>query len=174
MMLPIIRELDVEFIYNLSLLHFILISTYQDSEDEDKFHSIQVAIDIGKKMMRKYLYSLKCKDNDYKECSYSVWYEAKISSNNLLVNRIENDEVIAGLGYCIIQILESCNMVINKLITKSKEEKYYILTVDKNLANIHSKSILNLPLKLPMIVKPKPFDNNILGGYLLNDINYKE
>lgn len=65
-------------------------------------------------------------------------------------------------------------MYLPRTFIKSKEEKYYILTVDKTLSEIGIKSIRDFPLKLPMIVKPKPHNNNILGGYLLNDVYYKE
>ena len=34
---PIINELDIDFILNLCLLHFIIISSYQDSEDNKNF-----------------------------------------------------------------------------------------------------------------------------------------
>lgn len=56
-------------------------------------------------------------------------------------------------------------MIISKLITQSKDEKYYILTVDLNLLDLREKSIIDLPLKLPMIVKPKPYNCRRLGGY---------
>lgn len=65
-------------------------------------------------------------------------------------------------------------MITNELIIKSKDEKYYILTVYKKLLDIKEKSILHFPLKLPMVVKPKEYNKNILGGYLLNDVSYKE
>ena len=68
---PVINDLDVDFIYNLCLLHFIIISSYQNSEEKEKFYSINVAMDIGRKMIRKYLFCLKCKDNDFKDASYS-------------------------------------------------------------------------------------------------------
>jgi hypothetical protein len=154
----IINELTIDFILNLCLLNFIIISTYQNSEDKDKFYSINVAMDIGRKMIRKYLFSMKHNDINYKETSYSDWYSEKISSNELLLKKIENDQVIAHLGFALIHILECCNMVTSELIVKSKDEKYYILTVDKKLLAIGEKYILYFPLKLPMIIKPKPYN----------------
>ena len=65
-------------------------------------------------------------------------------------------------------------MITSKLIVQSKDEKYYILTVDKNLLDTRDKSIIDLPLKLPMIVKPKPYNSRSLGGYLLNNVRYCE
>jgi DNA-directed RNA polymerase len=65
-------------------------------------------------------------------------------------------------------------MVTSKLIIKSKNEKYYILAVDESLCQIGEKSIIDFPLKLPMIVKPKHYSKGKLGGYLLNDVRYKE
>lgn len=170
----IIKELDIPFLFNLSLSYFLRISCNQDSENNDKFYSINVAIDIGKNMKKRYLYCLKCKDNNYKDGSYSTWQEENINRDKVLISTIENEKIIADLGYAIIQILEQCNMIKNVLITKSKEEKYYILAADNKLLSSGSKFILDLPLKLPMIVKPKPYNNNVLGGYLLNYINYRE
>ena len=131
-------------------------------------------MDIGRKMIRKYLFLMKSSDNDSKDLNYSDWYSNKIKSNKLLVNKIENDEVIAYLGFSLIQILESCDMVISKLITQSKDEKYYTLTVDLNLLDRREKSLIDLPLKLPMIVKPKPYNSSSFGGYLLNNVRYCE
>lgn len=61
-------------------------------------------------------------------------------------------------------------MVTSILIIRSKDEKYCILKVDKKLSKIGD--IIDFPLKLPMIVKPKP--HNILVGYLLNDVYYRQ
>ena len=80
---------------------FIIISSYKDSEDKEKFYSINVAMDIGRKMIRKYLFIMKSNDNDFKDVNYSDWYSNKIKNNKLLVNKIENDEVIAYLGFSL-------------------------------------------------------------------------
>jgi DNA-directed RNA polymerase len=65
-------------------------------------------------------------------------------------------------------------MITQNLIIKSKDERYYILGVDDSLLDLRSKSLVDLPLKLPMIIKPKEYSKNKLGGYLLNDVNYSE
>lgn len=65
-------------------------------------------------------------------------------------------------------------MITSKLIVQSKDEKYYILTVYLNLLDLREKSIIDLPMKLPMIIKPKPYNSRSLGGYLLNNVRYCE
>lgn len=42
----------------------------------------------------------------------------------------------------------------------------------KETQPVDDNKIFSIPLKLPMVVKPKEYHNNKLGGYLLNDINY--
>lgn len=68
----VINGLDSEFILNLCLVHFLIVCSSQKSEDTENYTSIHVAISIGKKMIRKYLYLLKCSDIAYKDVSYSV------------------------------------------------------------------------------------------------------
>ena len=108
---PVIIGLSTDFILNLCFLHFIIISSYQHSDEKEKFYSINVAMDIGKKMIRKYLYTLKQSDTEYKNISYSVCYTNKISNDKILIENLEDDKVIAYLGYTVIQILESCEMI---------------------------------------------------------------
>ena len=36
------------------------------------------------------------------------------------------------------------------------------------------QSVINLPVKLPMICPPKSYEHNKLGGYLLNDEKFSE
>lgn len=44
---------------------------------------------------------MKSNDNDFKDVNYSDWYSNKIKSNKLLVNKIENNEVIAYLRFSL-------------------------------------------------------------------------
>ena len=171
---PVINELDNDFIYNLCLLHFILVSSYQNSEEKDKFYSTNVAMNIGRNMIRKYLFYLKCKYIYFKEASYSDWYTAKISTNKTLAKNVVYNDYIAHLGFRVIEILEYCNMVQNDLTTISYNERIYILSVDDKLSDLKSKSMLDFPLKLPMIVEPKKYDKENLGGYLLNNVKYSD
>ena len=68
---PIINMLDTDFIYGICLLHFMQIASYKDSDDKEKFFLINVAMIIGKNMIRKYLFLLKRSDLKYKDISYS-------------------------------------------------------------------------------------------------------
>lgn len=44
----------------------------------------------------------------------------------------------------------------------------------KLLSKRDKQNIINLPTKLPMIVKPKLYNKNSIGGYLLNDEEFAE
>ena len=80
------------------------------------------------------------------------------------------------LGVKLLEILENCDMINKTLITVSRTEKHYELTIsnDKFLTSLKTNKIYCLPTKLPMLVKPKEYGDNKLGGYLLNDIEFKE
>jgi DNA-directed RNA polymerase len=65
-------------------------------------------------------------------------------------------------------------LIKSELVIRSKDEKFYILIVDSKLLNFNDKSMIDFPLKLPMLVKPKEYSKTKVGGYLLNDVNYHE
>jgi DNA-directed RNA polymerase len=62
------------------------------------------------------------------------------------------------------------------LIRKSRIEQHYTLDIadDNIIKALDHKKIFTLSSKLPMIVEPKPYSNNALGGYVLNDVEFKE
>jgi DNA-directed RNA polymerase len=80
------------------------------------------------------------------------------------------------LGCKIIDILDNSDMLKKVLIKSSRSviKNHYILQrVDQRLLPIKDKhTIMSLPTKLPMVVKPKPFSDKQYGGYILNDVNY--
>lgn len=55
------------------------------------------------------------------------------NDDNNFVKTVEDDQVIARLGFSLIQILESYDMVTKKLIIVSRQKKYYKSVVDKNV-----------------------------------------
>lgn len=83
------------------------------------------------------------------------------------------------MGCDIIQILESCDMIKKVLTTTVVDHKVssqYSLEVldDSKLSRNNKHIIINMPTKLPMIAKPKPYTKDALGGYLLNDVKFSE
>lgn len=55
----ITTSFDVDFLFSICITHFLLIYTYQDTEEDKFLASINVSINIGKKMFAKYLNNLK-------------------------------------------------------------------------------------------------------------------
>jgi hypothetical protein len=54
LMKEIINTIDNDFIINLCLLHFLLIYTYQNSDNDKNYNLLSVSITIGNKLINKY------------------------------------------------------------------------------------------------------------------------
>ena len=65
----------------------------------------------------------------------------------------------------------TCDLVIKKIITVSKTEKKNVVKATSIVINTlkDKKAIVCLPQNIPMIIPPKLYSENQLGGYLLND-----
>lgn len=106
---------------------------------------------------------------------FSTWYEQWKVNNIIIHEFIQDDAFQSFLESKLIDILDICGMLYKVLITKATYNKQYILCLkDKSLIKNINKYVLNLPLKLPMIVKPRSYSKNSVGGYLLNDIYYSD
>ena len=71
----------------------------------------------------------------------------------------------------------TCELLIMSVVVVSRNERVNrMFPTEKVLQAISSydqrTSVLFLPKKIPMIVKPKPYSPSRLGGYLLNDELY--
>lgn len=81
------------------------------------------------------------------------------------------------MGCRILDILIHSDILkLNLIKTSNKEYPYQALQIkDINLMSTKTRqSIVNLPLKLPMICIPKAYGPNNLGGYLLKDDKFSE
>lgn len=68
-------------------------------------------------------------------------------------------------------------MISPALVTSDEvEHPYYALHIkDKRIMSAKTRhNIVNVPIKLPMVCPPKHYGEEVLGGYLLNDVKYAE
>ena len=88
-----------------------------------------------------------------------------------------DDKILFTFGIKLIYLLQEINLIKFKVVQLNKDHKQTILIPNDKISDILGNQliILNLPYKIPMIVKPKKYGFNlesneeILGGYLLND-----
>jgi len=87
---------------------------------------------------------------------------------------------VFGIASIIIDYLKESNLIQEDVVNISVKEKSSILIPSDSLAKIlkvNKTQNHNLPLRIPMIVKPKKYSRELingvlkerLGGYLLND-----
>ena len=65
----------------------------------------------------------------------------------------------------------TCDLVYKKIVVLSIDEKVNIILPNKKLIDTipSDDAIICLPKNIPMIVPPKPYNKDELGGYLLNN-----
>lgn len=170
----IITSLDKKVIRNFCLHQFLLVYTFQHSENDKHYASVPVSIKIGKKMFIRYINDLKFIDV-YHTKEY-ITYTSRLNKwkdeNKDFALCLEDDNLYTLMGCKIIDIL-TYSGILSLVLTSSADKlhRYHALEVkDKALMSLKTKqSVINLPVKLPMICPPKPYEHNKLGGYLLND-----
>lgn len=171
--LEILNTIGPNVIYSRCFYYYLKIATHQDTDYNEEIYMISVTLNLGRSFIKKYISILK--DREDKNAKFSIWYEQWKINNQSIYEILDNDEFKAYLGSKLIDILEACDMISKKLLIKAKDNKQYILCLkNKNLLDNKKMPLFNLPLKLPMIVKPNKYDKNNIGGYLLNDINYSD
>ena len=179
----IISELDNSFIISLMYGKLLrIISNYKILENTER----DLCIDIGNELVNKYYYTLyfkdkqKLKDNDL-SYTFSDWKMA----NSDITSIYDDEEIRPNISVILFRILmENTNLVVVLLNQSGREYKQNYVLPTQEVSNVlkDEDSLVHLPVKIPMIVKPKPYyRENIkgeikerLGGYLLNDENYYE
>ena len=178
----VIISIGKKFIHSLCLYQFLLVYSYQYTESDSNYVSVVVAIKLGKKMYNKYINNLK--DNYIKKSknpiSYTLFLDKWKNENPKLASVIEsvnNDNFYSHMGCKLIHILLHSDILCMTLVKQlDKKHPYQILQVKENsLMSIGSRQpVINLPPKLPMVCPPKPYENDVLGGYLLNNNKFSE
>lgn len=171
----VLQVVDEDFILNVCLTHFLLVYTHQNTENDKYYNLLTVSIEIGKKLLNRYFNLLRDKyiQENKIQITYSSWLKQWALDYDKF-NDAMDESFRSVLGCHIIDILDNTEML-NKVLTKLAFDKsMYILEVRDNDFISKKENILTLPSKLPMIVPPKPYSDNVLGGYLLNDDRFSE
>lgn len=167
----IINNLDENIIINLVLYNFLKLLTYNDG-DYENINELKFAISFGNNITREYLHTLYKRSNN--NISFSIW---KKQNQDIVIPFENNSRLFDYLGTRIlVELLTQIDLIHEEIIiSKDKKDKQFkILSLNKEVAHLTSKNIYVIPLKLPMIVEPKVYHHDQLGGYLLNDVKVTE
>ena len=170
----IINKLENEKILDLILYNFFKLVTYNNS-DYENINELKFAIDFGKNICREYLVILY---KQYLVSNNNIQFSVWKTENEDIVQPFEDNAVLFDLigTRLLIELLIQADLVYEEIII-SKEEKnkqFKILSLSKEVLQVLDSNIYVVPLKLPMIVEPKPYTSKELGGYLLNDVEKTE
>lgn len=190
LMLEILESISIEMVKGACIYIFYTCLTYWDSayRDEDDINNtsienltlVPIVTKIGRELINKYIYIKYVKDTEHIENkddrpSFTHWKDSfiNVGYNSYLFR----DDFRAEFGSQLIEILEWSGLVKKVLYTfKYDSKKYVVDLVDRDLLEelAMNRIVYNLPLNLPMVVKPKPYTKYKLGGYLLNGNKYNE
>ena len=154
-----------------------IITYYDKFGFNENIKILDIIHSILEHMIKEYYYSLYLK---FKETNNNMGlYEWKLDNKNL-TDIFEDPTLKTNMGGIIIDWMIESNLVQSKTILITKKEKRSVLIPSDDIINIVGDSIkiMHLPLRIPMIVKPKPYTREKindkvrekLGGYLLNDV----
>nr|QWO71367.1 RNA polymerase [Termitomyces sp. DKA19] len=171
----IIFNIDTEFYINIMYGRLLTIISNNQLLNNKTYH-IDVTIDLGKEMLRKY--SLDCYKS-IKEFNPNITYINWKQDNQ---EWIKDNQLQFELGNVLINFMMDSKLINVEVKVLALAEKKSIIVAGSALVELIPKlktsfSIQALPNRIPMIVPGKPYklkDNNYLelGGYLLNGEEY--
>jgi hypothetical protein len=155
------------------LLALLNLLKYHDSEEPDKFdiHTTHTAstIHLGKEVVRLYITNLFKIQTHF--TSLSLFRNHLIENNEMFKTTLIDDSFYSFVGGRLMDILIVHGVIDSNIVKKNNKNTNFLKISSKLLLNYKNKT-LAAPVKLPMIVIPKKYDNNKLGGYLLNDVEF--
>ena len=166
MLMTLFKIVTLEGVYN------------NDSDDKQIPTSLtNNTISLGKDLCNLYvntLYQKHKRDNLITDNYYSK-FKTDLFKNPIF-ETLTTDEFLVQLGSRLLEIMFTCEVLETKVIKPSKNESRLVLILNENVSSLlpRKNTVIIAPLKLPMIVKPKVYTENKLGGYLLNDDMYTE
>ena len=149
----------------------------EDFEDDQvKTSLLSNSLKLGRFIVNvfiKKIYNDYTKNKNNPEITYKNFKESflKESRNDIL----NSGEFYLHIGSKLIEIMVTCNMVSIKIV-KRQDSSLAILKITDEISALlgRKNSVVTIPMNLPMIVKPKPYSEEDLGGYLLNGVEYDQ
>lgn len=172
----LLSNIEIDFLINILLGRLLLIIS--NNNLHSKYTSFtDVSYSLGMELINRYNYNVYLLLRDKNKISFSTF----ISENSDKIVSSDDPTKIVGLGAVLIGWLLELNLISKKVVFIDRNEKRNILFAGNKISKfleIGNSSLLNFPVKLPMIVQPKKYSENKnssnLGGFLLNDEVYIE
>jgi hypothetical protein len=179
----IINKFGAEGVSNMLLSYFMSIVTKETTNLEKSevetpgIPSIRAYDDFGRRIFNKYIYWIYLESEVRKNGGSFSQYEELIKKD--YSNIYEVDGSYSMLGGYLVWSLVTVDLLVQSLDKNpedTKEHMYYLRISDKarKLLVKGEIKITHLPQKLPMVVTPKPYSKDVLGGYLLNDVKFND
>jgi len=181
----ILKEIDDSFIISIingRLLRIININNKLNNAESS------ICLELGRDLIKYYCYCLYSKSKSLKDnndnIDYTMYDWKKENTDIISVYNDKNDKLVGHIGAILVNWMLDLELVVVDWIKISSKESQNILMPSQEVLSTlkNLNNIPNLPHKMPMIVKPKPYyrkeiDGVIkerLGGYLLNDEKYTD
>jgi hypothetical protein len=166
----IINTVNKNDIINIMLYGFLKIVTYYNINSDDELYNGSTSNNIllGKLLTNKYINVIKGKDISYSK------YKNQILAENENNSILFTDDFYLHFGSKLSQIMIECGLFLLSSVMYKGDNHSIFKIPEQVLNSIPKNSVILAPLKLPMIIEPKPYDKNISGGYLLNDVEYDD
>jgi len=168
--IKIINTLDKNETINIMLYIFLKIVTYCDiNSDKELYNSTtNNYILLGKLLVNKYINKIKDKDISFSQ------FKKQFIENDAKNSYLFESDFYLHLGGKLTLIMIEAGLLEHSSVMY-KENNHSVLKIPKEIINfIPLNSVITSPINLPMIVEPKPYSKDLLGGYLLNDDLYED